>query len=96
MNDTALSFVADSIDFYQNYPYTEENSFRHWTLTEIFEAVSNHPWDPASETVWNLELLFRSYVFTAVTSLQKLIFTVAADTAAELLECLKEIEEVEV
>lgn len=99
MNDRALLAIVSALDGYTEPPgldwpdhEKEEVTFSRWVLEEILNLVWDHPWTLASDTIekfaWKLEL----YAATAVTEEQKRIFDVAAETAYEFLEEIKEVE----
>ena len=101
MNDRSLSTIIALLDRYPEPPYTkdtldsekEQITFSKWALNEMLDLVMDHPWTLASETIWDFQLKCQLYVRASVTDEQRRIFSIAAHTAAELLEKIKEVED---
>lgn len=100
MNDKSLLLIVSILSSYPERPYDslwpdhekEEVTFSKWALTEMLDLIWDHPWELASETVWNFEVRCRFYIEASVTDDQKRIFTIAAQTANDLFEEIKRIE----
>ena len=99
MNDHAIKFVQGCLNNYFDPPYDSQWSesekiqitFSKWALEEILSLIFDNPFTPAEETVENLAFRFRVYVEASATNNQRLIFTIAAETAEDLLEKIKEV-----
>lgn len=100
VNERALLAIRAALDCYPEHPYDkswpddekEKATFSHWALDEILDLVWDHPWTLASEVIEDFELKCHLYALEAVTTDQKRIFTIAAQTASKLLEEIKEVE----
>ena len=79
MNDRALLAIVAALDEHE--------------LEEILNLVWDHPWTLASETIERFGLTMMQFASTSVTRDQKRIFSIAADTAFDFLEEIKEVEE---
>ena len=81
---------------YDDYSYPdhekEEITFSRWALNEMLGLIWDHPQNLASEIVE--DFAFRCLMYKKISELpdQKRIFTIAADTALEILEEIKEVE----
>jgi hypothetical protein len=100
MNDRALLVIVAALDEYEEAPgidwpdhEKEEITFSRWALEEILNLVWDHPWTLASETIERFGLTMMQFASTSVTKDQKRIFSIAADTAFDFLEEIKEVEE---
>jgi hypothetical protein len=71
----------------------EEVSFSKWAMEELVQQVWDHPWTMASDTVEEFALKMEVYAATSVTDAQRRIFKIAAETAWETLEGIREIEQ---
>lgn len=71
----------------------EEVSFSKWAMEELVQQVWDHPWTMASDTVEEFALKMEVYAATSVTDAQRRIFKIAAETAWETLEGVREIEQ---
>lgn len=100
MNERALLAIVAALDEYEETPRLdwpdhekEEITFTRWALEEILNLVWDHPWTLASETIEHFGLIMMQFSSTSVTRDQKRIFSIAADTAFDFLEDIKEVEE---
>lgn len=99
MNEQALLSITKILDGYKEPPgidwpkqEKEELSFTSWALEEILLLVWDHPWTLASETIEKFAMKMMAYMAMAVSEDQKRIFTVAAETAWELLDEIQLLE----
>ena len=70
----------------------EEVMFSRWALDEILLLVWDHPWTLASETIEKFAIRLTFFAAEAASEGQRRIFTVAAETAWELLEEIEALE----
>lgn len=100
MNERALLIIVAALDCYPERPYDdsmplhqkEEITFSQWALGELLDLVWDHPWTLASETIEDFAMLMQFYASTSITEKQNRIFTIAANTALEILEEIEEVE----
>ena len=101
INERALLAIVAAIEEYPNdRPYNnscpdhekEVITFSRWALEEILNLVWDHPWTLASDVVENFALQCQIYELSSELPDQKRIFSIAAKTALELLEDIKEAE----
>lgn len=100
VNERALLTIVAALGCYTEQPYDnswpdhekEEVTFSHWALEEILDLVWDHPWTLASEVIEDFELRCRLYALSSLMPDQKRIFTIAAQTASEILDEVKEVE----
>lgn len=101
VNERALMFIVAAIGNYpEERPYDNdwpddekaEVTFSHWALDEILDLVWDHPWTMASDTIE--DFIFKCQVAEMASELpeQKRIFSIAAKTAVEILDEIKEVE----
>ena len=100
MNDRALLAIVAALDEHEEAPgidwpdhEKEDITFSRWALEEILNLVWDHPWTLASETIERFGLTMMQFASTSVRRDQKRIFSIAADTAFDFLEEIKEVEE---
>lgn len=99
-NELALLTIVAALSYFQECPYDiswtdqekEEATFSRWMLNEMLDIVWDNPWQLASDTIKNLILKLQLYVKTSKTQDQIRIFSIAAETASEILEKITEVE----
>lgn len=99
MNERALMAIMKWLDNYDDplhldWPQheLEEVIFTKWAIEEILTLVWDHPWTLASETIEAFAIKLEGYVITSEKDYQKHIFSIAAQTAWEVLEFVLEVE----
>jgi len=98
MNERAMTAIMSILSGFpeprSDWPRYEadEVTFTRHTLEEILICVWDHPWTMASDTIEQFAIRMGGYEATAVTGDQRRIFSVAAETAWELLEEIQAIE----
>ncbi len=100
MNEQALFTIISCLDGYADPPHLnwpqdkiEHDIFSKWATEEILNLVWDHPYTPASVTIEEFALKMKAYAANAVTGAQRRIFSIAAETAYELLDWIAETEQ---
>lgn len=97
MNDMVVQALADYLDesdtpsIGMGQQEFEELSISRWAAVELINAIMDHPFYPAEETIFWFATNMRTYSLLAggETSKQGLIFLIAADFADEVVTYLK-------
>lgn len=98
MNERALMAMVSLLDGYaeprSDWPQheAEEIAFSRCTVEELLNEVWDYPWTPASDTIEQFAIKLEVFAATATTEKQQRVFMIAAETAWELLEDIKEVE----
>jgi hypothetical protein len=99
MNERAVMELMEILDGYEepigrDWPEHEQQdaTFSHWAIDEILNLVWDHPWTPASDTIENFALKLEFFIAESKSEEQRRIFAIAAETAWEILETIKEVE----
>lgn len=100
LNERALMAIVSVLESYTeppdlNWPQQEIDDviYSKWVVGEILDLVWDHPWTLASETIEQFAWKLETFAATAAIEDQKRIFSIAAETAWELLEEIKEVEQ---
>ena len=95
MNDAAIQTILKYIEtslFEPKYTwstvYFEERSYARWAATEILESIMDHPLRSADEIIE--EFIFKMMIYSAWTDDSDICFrfSVAKETAENILEIL--------
>ena len=99
MNERALMAIMSVLEGFTEPPRSdwpqheaEEFTFSRWAVEEMLNQVWDHPWTLASDTIEQFALKLKVYAITSKTEKQRRIFDIAAETAWELLDDIKEVE----
>lgn len=95
MNDREIQAILDYLRLYPDPPSIdwsqhefEEVSFSAWATGEILNAIMDHPFVPAKETIENFELKMTFYALASDGHQSSQIFSIAAQTAREFIDLL--------
>lgn len=86
MNDRVIDYILENLEEGPEFFYDEECSFIRWAYVEILGLILDHPTTPAEEIVEEFEFKCRMFTEMAALAKQRLIFGIAAATAADLME----------
>ena len=99
MNDRVLMALMAILEDFAEPPRSdwlrheaEAVTFSRWAIEEMVNQIWDHPWTIASETVERFAMRLDIYADTANTDVQTRIFKIAAATAWELLDNIRELE----
>ncbi len=98
MNERAIIAIMLMLNEFaeprSDWPQHEADNitFSRHALEEILSYVWDHPWTPASDTIEQFAIKMESFKATSVTDDQRRIFSIAAETACELLKEIQTIE----
>lgn len=97
MNDRAIQVILNYLEKDSQPPELwmgkrefEELSFSRWTAEELLNAIWDRPFTPAEDTIEAFEIKMKLYALLAEQRSASRIFSVAAQTAEELLEVITE------
>ena len=100
MNERAIMALIRMLDFYEDVPRldwprheAEEIAFSRCALEEVLQLVWDHPWTLASETIERFAESMEDYEASSTTNIQRRIFSISAETAWEILEKIKMLEQ---
>lgn len=99
MNERAIMELMRRLNLYENVPRydwplheAEEIAFSRCAIEEMLRLVWDNPYSLASDTIENFAFKMDCYKASAVTDEQKLIFSVLAETAWEVLQEIESLE----
>ncbi len=94
MNEAAVRTIieylenSDAPELYWPQQWFEEVCFSRWAAEELINAILDHPMAPAEDTIE--EFIIKMEVYASMSEGRDCgrIFSIAAETAAELLESI--------
>lgn len=95
MNDKVLQMLVDYLEVKTVPPavswpkhWFEEISFARWAVGEMLNLISDHPFNPAYDTISNFALKMGVYAISSYEKPSNRIFSVAAEVANEFLDLI--------
>lgn len=100
MNERAIMALMRMLNTYEDIPHlswpqheAEEVAFSRCAIEEILQLVWDHPWTLASETIEDFASKMDFYKDSSVTDEQHRVFSVLSETAWEMLQEVKPLEQ---